>query len=212
MLVMASKMLVGGLQRACCTNACDHVFSFFVHCLLFKVMILQMTLLVAVRAFVIIWRQFWVSSWAAYYAVHTMHAMHTMKCIAHRACWTNKRTKGHLLSLLAMMTLSLIDFDVDNDITLWKTALLFASWSRFGVFIAGLARTPEFTWSLNIFLSVNKKNSFSSTFLSQDSTGSHQTHHVELHLVKKSKIRACQGGIKCANRRTGLIDSEGPHG
>ena len=52
---------------------------------------------------------------------------------------------------------------------------------------------PEFTWFLNIFLSVNKKNSFSSTFLSQDSTGSHQTHHVELHLVKKSKIRACCG-------------------
>ena len=61
---------------------------FFVHCLWFKVMLLQMILLVAARTFVIIWRQFWGSNWAAYYAVHTMHTiytmhtMHTMQCIS----------------------------------------------------------------------------------------------------------------------------------
>ena len=73
------------------------------------------------------------------------------------------------------------------------------SWSRFGVFIAGRDRMPEFTWFLNIFFSVNKKNSFSSTSLSQDFAGSHQTHRVELHLIKEAKIRACCGYEDCVD-------------
>ena len=60
---------------------------FFVHCLWFKVMLLQMILLVAARTFVIIWRQFWGSNWAAYYAYYiyyaynAYYAVHIMLCI-----------------------------------------------------------------------------------------------------------------------------------